>query len=96
MGLKTYRVYSIDGNGDADYSALSFELKFSGREVSEVCEEILNGKGTAVYDEGDTYFRVTRKYETMDRVAFFAQRDTQDYDDSKHQKLYMEGETIPA
>ena len=94
MGLKVYKVYEVDGDGIADYGALSFEQKYAGRKVGEVCEELLAGKKTYVYEDEETVFRIRYKFETTDRIAFFAQRDTQDYDDSKHQKLYMEDEIL--
>lgn len=88
---KKYKVYRVSGD---DYSALSFEEKFKGKTVLEAVKEVIGEKNSGTFSDDENYFDIALKYETSDRDAFFAQRNEQDYDESKHDKLFIEDEVL--
>jgi len=86
-----YKIYEVGGT---DYSASSFEQKFTGRTVEEVVKEIFEKNDKGIYEDEENYIEVRFSHETSDKEAFFKQREQQDYDDSKHTKLFLEDEIL--
>lgn len=89
------KVYKINGgdNGN-DYGALSFEQKYPHKTVGEVCEKLLGENDS--YEDEDEGFGIYREAPIagMETSVFMRMRDNMDYDDLKHEKLYLDFEVI--
>jgi len=89
------KVYKINGgdNGN-DYGASSFEQKYKGMKVGDICESLL-GDNDEYEDEKDG-FGIYREAPIagMETSVFMRMRNYMDYDDLKHEKLYLDFEVI--
>lgn len=85
---------------DADYGAMTFEQKFAGQKVSDIIIDVEAGKTFEIYDEDPDYgpveldMRVYSFGEVDRKFIEFIKDDVMDYDQSKHQNFYVEGDTI--
>lgn len=89
------KVYKVNGgdSGD-DYGALSFEKKYPHKTVGEICEELLGENES--YEDSDGGFGIYRQapITEMESSVFMRMRNYMDYDDLKHEKLYLDFEVI--
>ncbi len=89
------KLYKINGgdNGN-DYGASSFEQKYKGMKVGDICEQLLGDNDS--YEDDDDGFGIYREdpIQDFEQSIFFRMRDYMDYDDLKHEKLYLDFEVI--
>lgn len=87
------KIYKINGGDDmCDYGVVVFEQKYEGQNVGEVCEKLLGNKDS--YEDGEFGIYREEPIEKYEDKVFLRMRDKGDYDDLKHEKLFLETETI--
>lgn len=81
------RVLFVKSN-DGDYGALMFEDEYSGTSVSTIMDNLSNY-------EGEDWIIEVFEFGSIDRdFVKFIRDNIQDYDASKHENFYLEGDVI--
>lgn len=79
-----------------DYAALSFEETWKGTKVEDIISNQFNYLPTPEQEDNEMFwdFEVHEFGDICPNFAKFIKNNYQDYDDSKHQKFYLETEVV--
>lgn len=80
--------------GDEEYAALEFERAFDGRLVSDIINELIPEPFVGSYEFDEFNIELYEFGDVDTNFIQFIRNTILDYDQSKHENFYFEGETI--